>query len=252
MNKETTIREYILSQYPNEACGVISNDTFYPIKNISETPELSFKMDPIELLVHQKQYEIEYIVHSHTYTQDRKPLFDLHPCTPSQSDYVFQQMNKVPWLIYASEGENVTQPVILDPSNTQRELTGREFIFYINDCYSLVRDFYFQKLNILLEPHSTDWTWEPQYDDNNEPIPTTAATSNCYEKFFKDWGFEKVQMEEIKYGDVIIMSILGDCNHAGVYIGDSLLLHHITKRKSDTVLVGKMNSFIQFVLRFKK
>lgn len=235
---ETQIRQYILDEYPNEICGVICSDCeFIPVTNISTTPESAFIMNPIELLNIQKEHNIQAIVHSHSYSDTKSPLFDTHPCTPSHKDYINQQTTKYEWRIYATEGENVTPPVIF-PQSRDTELLDRNFIFYINDCYTLVRDFYYQKFNIDLMPHSVEWNWEE------------GSIAPCYEIFSTECGFNKVPITELKYGDVIVMSILGDCNHAGIYVGDSMMIHHLVHRKSSEVLVNRMDSFIQFALRY--
>lgn len=237
--KQTEIREYILSQYPNEAVGVICDGEFFPLNNIHVTPETHFKIDDSEYLKLSLKHKIDYLVHSHTYSPERKPIYESNPCTPSQLDYVNQKKSNVQWLIYATEGENVTLPVEF-PQSTDTELLGKEFIFYINDCFSLIRDYYHQKLGIELPPHSETWTWED------------GATTNCYEEFFKEWGFVKVPIQDLQLHDVLVMSVLGDCNHAGIFVEDGYVMQHLIRRKSELMELHRIRSWVQFVVRYKK
>ena len=67
---------HFLSEYPREACGLITKDfTYIPCKNISPAPKDSFIVDPITLL----KYEDNTwgIVHSHP--GDENPI-------PSEKD----------------------------------------------------------------------------------------------------------------------------------------------------------------------
>jgi cell wall-associated NlpC family hydrolase len=237
--------EHFLSQYPLESCGIISNGTFYRVNNVSSSPGDSFKMDDVELLKLQMDYKIDAIVHTHCYTFERQPLHGLDARTPSTSDYINQKKTGVPWLIYALDGENVSKPVIF-PQSYDTPLLGREFIYYVNDCYSIVRDYYYQNMGITLpelDNIGIDFSWEEGKKGHD---------CKNYYSYLQEWGFYEVSLDDIQIGDVIVMNILGTNNHIAVYSDNNTVMQQLVKNVSTTVSLSKMRSFITHIFRYKK
>jgi len=77
-----------------ERCGVVINNNFYEIKNISDNPEIEFVMDPVELyeILKKEGSEIQYIIHTHDNT-----------CIPSLKDLEGMRVWRVPWIILSRE-----------------------------------------------------------------------------------------------------------------------------------------------------
>lgn len=70
-----------------ERCGIIVNNDFYEIKNVSDNP-YEFLMDPEEFYDKLKRGKLEAIVHTH-----------YEDCTPSMSDLQNMKIWKVYWII---------------------------------------------------------------------------------------------------------------------------------------------------------
>jgi cell wall-associated NlpC family hydrolase len=60
-----------------------------------------------------------------------------------------------------------------------------------------------------------------------------------YLDYFQAEGFKEIPLEEIEYGSVILMHLEAEVpNHGGIYIGDSMILHHVQDRLSSRDLYG--------------
>jgi len=158
--------------------------------------------------------------------------------TPSQKDFENQLEMNIPWAIIATEGDNLT-PAVLFPLIKTYPLVGRDFAFYSADCYTILSDFYFQNFNIDMRSHPDNIQWE------------TGVTKNIYTTNTEPFGFYEIPLEDVRYGDLIVMSIQGDRNHSGVYDKDDMILHHMATRKSERLPFSKLKSFIDSVWRYK-
>ncbi|SIS10807.1 NlpC/P60 family protein, partial [Moraxella cuniculi DSM 21768] len=129
------------------------------------------------------------------------------------------------------------------PKAYQAPLIGREYHHSVQDCYSLVRDYYQRELNIHLPdfPRLDGW-WE---DAKHEPL---------YENNFTKAGF--AQVHDLQKHDVILCRVgrTEHINHALIYLGDdgqltsetatpitgtSLILHHPHGRLSVREIYGE-------------
>ena len=56
---------------------------------------------------------------------------------------------------------------------------------------------------------------------------------------FAKEGFYPIPLEELQYGDAILMQLESSLpNHAAIYLGDQLILHHLQKRLSSRDVFG--------------
>lgn len=203
------IQAHIIKEYPKEACGIVVKNngklTYLPGTNIHDDPENNFILSPADIVNAERIGPIEYIVHSHPNGT----------CEPSQNDLDFCNKSGYQWII-VSYPEQKTR--VISPNGYVRPLIGREFVHGITDCYTIIRDYYNQILNITLPdfPRVDNW-WqlgEDLYADN-----------------FKEAGFNIV--DNIQKHDVILMQFFSDkINHGAVYVGDDLILHHVYNRLS--------------------
>lgn len=100
---------------------------------------------------------------------------------------------------------------------------GIDFIHGINDCYSLIRNFYRVVFAVDLTNYARPDEWWHQ-------------GLNLYTDFIKKEGFSLIDFDKLNnlnYGDIILMSIKTEnpC-HAAIYIGDGKILHHFYGKKS--------------------
>lgn len=199
--------------YPNECCGVVI--VFKGrLRYIRCTNLLSgdiFCIDPQDFSAAEDLGEVVAIAHSHPNI----------PASPSQADIIACNRSGIPWIIVSIPSE---EHYLLNPEEFNVPLVGRQFFHGVLDCYSLIRDYYKQELNIDLN----DYPREPEWWNKGQ---------NLYLENFKKENFLEVNTAE-KH-DIILMQNGSDTvNHGGIYLGDSIILHHSPNRLSSRDVYG--------------
>ncbi len=210
--------EHSLAEYPREACGLIcvvkGRERYIPCRNIAANPEQDFVLSPVDYAMAEEAGEIIAIAHSHPDESEN----------PSATDRLSCEKSEVPWHIVRVDGLDREQPTIgpmstLEPTGYKPPLVGRPFIHGLLDCYALVRDYYIEQHGITFK----DYYREDGWWDRGQ---------NLYMENFETEGFVKVQ-DSPRPSDLILMQIRSKVpNHAAVYLGDELILHHIYGRLS--------------------
>lgn len=211
------IYRHALAQYNEsrrESCGVIVRsggvDRYVPCQNTAEGSD-SFRIAPGDWAMAEDAGEIVAVVHSH-------PDASAHP---SDADRVMCNKTGLPWLIVSMPGGVIlqTQP------QSDLPLVGRQFHHGVVDCYTLVRDYYAQRLGIdLPDFERTDDWWD--------------KGGNLYRDNFSVAGFVQVGTgddTEPQQHDVLLMMVKANVeNHAAVYADPhmGLILHHLHGRAS--------------------
>lgn len=230
------IVEHTLQEHPNEMCGVITEDDFIPITNVSETPDKSFVMASTEIAPLQNKGMVKAIIHSHCRDKKTPEVFDLR--TPSRTDIDFANFCKIPSLIVSCEGITVTQPIELPRIKSDNYL-GRRFMWFINDCYTLVQDYYHFELGITLADHeaTTDYA-------------EVRIANNLFDPFVQQWGFvEQKSLEGLKNGDLLLLDHAGfKRNHLGVFHNNTVLHQGmISVAEPFSTFIGRINSVLKYV-----
>lgn len=142
--------------------------------------------------------------------------------TPSAVDLAQCDQSQLPWVIVGWPESDVRT---LMPQQGIKPLLARPFVHGIWDCYAIVRDWYQLERNIQLPNFmSTDDWWN--------------RGENLYMTHYRDAGFTPVT-DDIAPGDVIIMQVCAsEPNHAGVYVGNGEMLHHMYGQLSQKVPYG--------------
>jgi proteasome lid subunit RPN8/RPN11 len=215
------VREAIIAhakqQDPRETCGIVhitkGRQRYRPCRNIAATPSENFTLHPEDYAAAEDDGEIIAIVHSHPTT----------PPAPSAADQLSCNATGLPWVIVNPKTE---QWGYCAPKDLELPYVGRQFVFGVVDCYALVRDWYRREWGLMLDDFNrSDRFWE--------------RGENLYLDNYKSQGFHQVPMEELQYGDAILMQLGAKLpNHAAVYIGDQLILHHIQDRLSSRDVYG--------------
>lgn len=227
------IKDAALADYPNEMCGVCTVNDFVHLKNVSDSPEKSFKIAPAEYVIYVNN--VTAIVHSHTRPVNKSDIFDLR--TPSMADIDGQIKTGLPWVIVGCEGYEVSDPLIF-PRTPSADLIGRPFIWYINDCYTLVMDYYKFNMGVDLPGHDINFDWGIEH----------RRLNNIFENYIESYGFSEVVIDDIKNGDVILLDNIGVKNHIGVY-HDGDIIHQlgISTKEHMTNYYTRINKVLRYV-----
>jgi proteasome lid subunit RPN8/RPN11 len=200
-----------------EVVGVVhiikGRERYFPCKNIADDPKHFFELCPEDYAKAEELGEITAIIHSH-------PITNHHP---SQADKVACENSGVPWYVVNPQTEKWGH---CEPSGFQLGYVGRIFSHGLVDCYSLVKDFYEREFNIeLANYYRSDKWWK--------------KGGNLYLENFKNEGFYEIEMEEMRYGDCFLMKLESSVpNHAAVYMGENVVLHHVQGRLSSRDVYG--------------
>jgi hypothetical protein len=240
-SQKTAIKEHTLSCFPKEACGVITVDSYIPLENVSPNPHFSFEIKKEDF--NKVAEEAIAIYHSHTRLPGEyyELVKSYDARTPSKKDVQSCNALGIPFFISATDGETVME-CIQFPQSPEEELFHRPFIFYINDCYTLVRDYLFQKHGIKLDGHHDTFDW---FNDGK------GIVYPFYDAYYEEWGFKEISEDELEEGDVVIMSFGGTANHLGIYVGDYNILHHAVNQVPAVMSMSRLKSYIHRYLRHK-
>lgn len=213
----SAIQKHAESTYPEECCGLIVKTArhrrYIPCENTHEKPTEFFRISAEAWADAEDEGEILAIVHSHPDAGPHASSEDLKQCHESG----------LPWVImsWPSGEHTITTPADTPP------LLKRPFIHGSWDCYGLIRDWYKQERSIELPNFErTDNWW--------------TRGENLYVRHYGDAGFYS-HSGELQPGDIILMQYKADeINHAGIYIGDGKMFHHMYGRLSEVVPYGGM------------
>ena len=198
---------------PNEACGLLAvykgKEKYFPCKNLAEEKDEYFIIDPDDWVKTEDKGEIIAVIHSHPNC----------PPTPSEADLASCEYLDLPFYIVTPETQ---QWHYFEPSGYKKGLIGREWVWDIQDCWSLVTDWYKEKKNIEIK----HWP-RPSSPQEFEQNP-------YFEKVITGSGFIELDDNvDLQVGDVLLMdSSQNKLSHVALYIGDQTILHHCVKRLS--------------------
>lgn len=210
------IRAHAAQEAPRECCGLILADPveYRPCRNIAPANTTFFMALEDYLAAHDTGRQLLAVVHSHVF----------EPATPSAADVAACNAGTLPWLI-VNHPDGTHQWLHPQPDAPHAPLIGRTFVHGVHDCYSLVRDWYAEQGIALRDyPRLPEW-WH--------------AGQNLYRDNFAAEGFAEVPPETLQAGDLLLMRVRSPVeNHAAVYLGDNIILHHVMHRPSRREVYG--------------
>ena len=193
--------------YPAECCGVVTQKSrvqrYHRIDNVHEEPEKHFLMDAEQYAdVLDSDQEIIAVVHSHT--------GDGATTLPSAHDTCMCDEMGVTWIIVSLPEGDMR---FVEPAT--RPLIGRPWALGSYDCWGLIMAWH-KEQGIILDDHRKPYEWwKPEYGEN------------LYQDYYQSTGLRPTNAEP-REGDVIIMQLQAPVwNHAGIYLGNNQLLHHM-------------------------
>jgi proteasome lid subunit RPN8/RPN11 len=206
-------------EFPREACGLLAihkgRETYVPCRNIGVGTD-QFVIHPEDYVRADRLGEIVGVFHSHPNL----------PAEPSQADKVACEASGLPWFILSYPSGQWHE---MQPSGYIAPLVGRAWAHGVLDCYSVIRDWYRAERGIDL----------PNFDRFDE---WWKRGQNLYLDNFGSAGFEAlgtVQSQDMEIGDVLLMQVASPVpNHAAIYLGDGLILHHLQGRLSSRDVYG--------------
>lgn len=204
---DQAILKYAEKEAPSEACGYIIDGKFSRRRNRHEEPEKHFTMTRVPK-------RAQAVVHSHPGG----------PAYPSNTDMRQQVATDLPWGIAVTHelgqevfwwGDDVPIPPLI----------GRGFRHGVTDCYSLCRDFYRLQHNLTIPEFPRGWEWWDEPEEGELP-------EDLYAKGFEQAGFFEIGMHDLLPGDAFLATVRSRyINHAGIYLGNGLILHHTCGRE---------------------
>lgn len=215
------IRQHAIREYPKESCGLIVAGVY--------TPCFNYAIDPLHgAVISRVDYiragdQLEAVVHSHP----NGPLF------PSAEDMRSQIATAVPWIIVGTDGERCAEFTIWGDSLPIKPLIGRSFMHGVTDCFALVRDA-FRLGRERLAAEDMEWPFEQMaFADVPRDDDWWDADQDLYYDALRPRGFREINISEVRPGDGFLCKIRSEkLNHAGLYVGKNLILHHLPLKLS--------------------
>lgn len=229
-------KKHALQEFPKEACGIVVADKYIPCVNIAPDPTTDFQIDDAEVMQYIIAKTLQAVIHSH-------PSSPLKKSSPSKQDMIGQVSTAVTWGIIDTDGEIARDPYFWGDFLFHESLIGKEFQAGVNDCYSIIRKWYFQRKDITLPEFPRDDSWWGKGED-------------MYMEGFSKAGFHRITKDELQDGDVVLGKVRSEIiNHGGIYLdndedGRGLILHHLPNRLSRRETAGPWTNKAEIFLRY--
>ena len=196
------VKKYLKKCFPDEGCGLIVRGRFIPCDNVLHEMARKTNFRIASRAMRKYAGKIDAVIHSHIKT----------PPYPSVFDMQRQIETAVPWGVGV-----VSENKILDFfwfGGYQPVTFGRPFRHGATDCYSLIRDYYHEKLNIDLPDFARAWEW--------------WKTSDLLSDAFRSAGFRRLSAEEVKKpNDLVCIGVKTPrAHHCAIYLGNDKIIHH--------------------------
>lgn len=206
------------AEYPHESCGLVvlshGKECYVPCPNVAAEPGKRFEIAPGSRQEASRIGEVVRMVHSHPDAS----------ANPSQGDLVGCEESHLPWTILGVPSGVVKH---IEPTGYKAPLVGREYVWGVLDCWTLVRDWFKEARSIELPPFDSG---EPEW---------WLKGQDLYRENFGKAGFHEIQEKDLQHGDCILFAYKSPVpNHAAVYLGNQTMLHHLTNRLSCREVFG--------------
>jgi proteasome lid subunit RPN8/RPN11 len=221
------IQAHAVAEYPRECCGLVvaaaAGEQYVRCRNMAETPSEHFRLPGEDYAAAEDLGEVLALVHSHPNAA----------ATPSDADRVMCEVSGLRWhIVSVGQADGVAPECpdlqTIDPCGYEAPLVGRQFAHGVLDCYTLVQDFFARELGVVLSQYERDDDW---WEKGQQLYSMDRLRAE---------GFQPIE-GDMQRGDMILMQIRAAVpNHAGVYLGDGQMLHHLHGRLSERVPYGGM------------
>jgi proteasome lid subunit RPN8/RPN11 len=233
------LHTHAVESYPQECIGAIVGTEYVRLENAAKDPESRGDLSP-DVILELMQSDLKMVLHSHPDG----------PNCPSGIDLRTQATFDVPFGLVCTDGEACTAPIFWGDMLARPPLLGRGFVHGWTDCVGLIMDYERVVNGRHMENPIRDWEWWSKEEG-----------VGLYEENFAKWGYEQVH-DDLVAGDVIFLKAGSQVvNHAAIYLGDHLILHHLSgrlendpSRKSviEPIIRWQQNQRLDKVVRFKE
>lgn len=200
--------------HPNEACGLVlkvkNKHVFYPCRNTHAQPKNNFTISAFDYVAARGLGDIVAVFHSHPSGSNKPSPIDLASCNAGST----------PWLILgiAKTGDtfNLTEINQIIPDSVELSYEGRPYVWGLHDCYSLVREYLANELDI----HLNDYDRAPEANKADHPIFAQQFQAEGYRLMPE--GTEPIE------GDLALIGT----GHIALFVDSGRILHHLIGRPS--------------------
>ena len=238
-------KQYAVVNPCMEVCGLIIDcngiKKFLKCENKSKDPRDSFTIHPLEYLKAKAYGDVLACFHSH-----------IKDSSFSAQDIFNSFKHNLTYYLYNIKKDKF---YIFDPKEKKdyKKYLHLTFNYGENDCFSLIRNFYKNELDIQMS--------DPAQDRAMKYIPPENCLIWNREKY-KYWANENnlVDMDannisQLKKYDILVFDGFnkGEPSHGMIYIGDELILHHPFNDVSKIESIRKAHfKFLKFIIRHEK
>tara|TARA_B100002052_G_scaffold85251_2_gene78308 strand:+ start:5283 stop:5996 length:714 start_codon:yes stop_codon:yes gene_type:complete len=211
MSWEDAAVAHAMQEAPKESCGLVvvvnGKLRYFPCENLAKEDE-EFILSPQHWALCEEEGDIRYVVHSHPSGSPEPSVADKICCERGDTEWKIVNPFTKHWSSYK-------------PCGYKPPLVGREWVWNLTDCWTLVRD-WFKEKGIELK----DW----DRTETAEEFHAKPYFDDCW----KDTGFKELEeTEQLQEGDCLLMALGGmNANHVAVYTGNGEILHHLRDRLS--------------------
>lgn len=207
---QSELKKYSLRNPLEESCGLLINKenrlNFIPAPNIAINRVKDFKISCFDYMKAENQGKIAAIFHSHP---NGKSFSEL--------DRAISVSQNLINILY-----DIKQDLfdIFQPKDYNNQYIGRIFNIGKADCYTLVRDYYKNELEIEILDFRRDENWQ---EDNINIFNDIFAK----EKFIKALQYPIEDISKIDVNDILCLAPnKKDITHFAIYQGCNKILHH--------------------------
>ncbi|UCR74484.1 tail assembly protein [Klebsiella phage KL3] len=209
------IFEHAKEVYPHECAGLITQkgrvQKYHAIDNVAADPENQCVPDEKQYgeIMLENEGKVVAFVHSHT--------GDGATTIPSAHDVCMCNEFEIPFVIVSLPEGDLR---VIEPTSTP--LIGRPWSLGSYDCWGLIMSFH--KLHGV------------ELNDFRKPYEWWKEGEDLYAENWQAEGFEEVYGPP-RFGDMIIFQLQSPVwNHAGIYVGNNEIIHHLQGRLSSVDL----------------
>jgi proteasome lid subunit RPN8/RPN11 len=246
--KETReeIKAHALKKAPRECCGLlISNKNkfdlkVYQCKNLAESKEGFFTIDPRDYVRATRYGKIEATYHSHT---NENQEF-------SQADKENSKKHELNYVLYNTQFDSFH---LFDYKRNGVSNLSKEFKWGVSDCIILVKDYLKENLNIeTLIPEkfqARDALWNEKHPTLIEEV---LQVNNKFKKVYPS-GRNEFLKNDILCFSIFKSKFVKTYDHWAIYLGNGQIYHHPANRYPTTEDFGAFySSKLMDVYRYVK